>query len=360
MQNFRELPTPCLVLNLDAFEANLERMSRFAADRRIALRPHAKTHKCVQVARRQVARGAIGICVATIAEAEVMAGAGLRGLLITAEMVGEPKIRRLLEVVGEAPDTMVVVDDERNVAELQQATKRAGATLQVLIDLDVGQNRTGIATGLPAQSLAAAIGGSSHIELVGICAYAGHLAHLAGFEARQKACREAWSRALETAALLRKDGHDIRIITGASTGSYNIDSEIHGVTELQAGSYVFMDVEYLGIHKDFAPALCVLATVIHRSGNKAIVDAGLKAFATDRGFGPSCFDIPDLGYEFAGDEHGRLLLPADRGSVNLGDKLRFIPPHCDPNVNLYGRIYCVRGEEVVDEWSIMNRGSGYF
>ena len=360
MKNFRELPTPCLVLNLDAFEANLDRMGRFAAERRIALRPHAKTHKCVQVARRQVERGAIGICVATIAEAEVMAHAGLRGLLITAEMVGEPKIQRLLEIVRKAPDTMVVVDDERNAAELQHATRRAGLRLQLLIDLDVWQNRTGIAPGAAAQSLAAAIGGSSHLELVGICAYAGHLAHLAGFGARQQACREAWSRALETAHLLRQGGHDIRIMTGASTGSYNIDSEIQGVTELQAGSYVFMDVEYLGIHGDFAPALFVLATVIHRSGNKAIVDAGLKAFATDRAFGPNCFDLGDSRYEFAGDEHGRLLLPPERETVSLGDKLRFIPPHCDPNVNLYDRMYCVRGEEVVDEWSIMNRAGGYF
>jgi D-serine deaminase-like pyridoxal phosphate-dependent protein len=360
MKNFRELPTPCLVLNLDAFEANLDRMSRFAADRRIALRPHAKTHKCVQVARRQVERGAIGICVATIAEAEVMAEAGLRGLLITAQMVGEPKTRRLLEVVGQAPDTMVVVDHEDNVAALQQAAKRAGISLQLLIDLDVGQNRTGIAAGPPAQSLAAAIGSSANLELVGICAYAGHLAHLAGFEARQKACREAWSRALETADLLRKSGHDIRIMTGASTGSYNIDSEIHGVTELQAGSYVFMDVEYLGIHRDFAPALCVLATVIHRSGNKAVVDAGLKAFATDRAFGPGSFDVADARYEFAGDEHGRLLLQPETATVRLGDKLRFIPPHCDPNVNLYDRMYCLRDEEVVDEWSIMNRAGGYF
>ncbi len=360
MKNFRELPTPSLVLDLGAFEKNVARMSRFVAERNIALRPHAKTHKCVEIARRQLSRGAIGICVATIAEAEVMARSGIRGLLVTAEMVGEPKIERLLGVLREAPDTMVVVDDPDNAADLQRSAERAGMTIHVLIDLDVGQNRTGVKPGSAARSLATAIGRSRNLELDGICAYAGHLAHVADFNSRSQKCRDAWRVALETRDVLRKDGHEIRIMTGASTGSYNIDSDIEGLTELQAGSYVFMDVEYLGVHQDFTPALFVLSTVIHRSEQKAIVDAGLKAFATDRAFGPQCFDVTGVRYEFAGDEHGRLLLESPSTGIRLGDKLRFIPPHCDPNVNLYDWIYCLRGEEVVDEWSIMNRSGGYF
>src|SRR5207253_7070976 len=137
--------------------------------------------------------------------------------------------------------------------------------------------------------------------------------------------------ALETADLLRRDGHDIRIVSGASTGTYNIDGLITGVSEIQAGSYVFMDVEYLGIHRDFVPALTVLATVIHCSGTKAIVDAGLKAFATDRPFGPELLDVAGVRYEFAGDEHGRLLLDRPHRAIHLGDTLRFVLPHCDPN-----------------------------
>ena len=149
-------------------------------------------------------------------------------------------------------------------------------------------------------------------------------------------------------------------MTGTSTGTYNIDTTIPGITEIQAGSYVFMDVEYLGIHRDFVPALTVMATVIHRSANKAIVDAGLKAFATDRTFGPEPLDMSGVRYEFAGDEHGRVLLNDTAAPIKLGDRMRFILPHCDPNVNLYDKFYCVRGDEIAATWSIMERNGGYF
>ena len=358
--NSNELPTPCLVLDLDRFESNLDRMNRVAREAGVALRPHAKTHKCVHIARRQIELGAIGICTATIAEAEVLAAAGIRGLLITAEMVGEPKVSRFIKVLKAAPDTMVVVDDPLNVAELQSAAHKAGVEATILIDLDIGQNRTGVQPGEAARNLAAAIERCGNLKLAGICAYAGHLAHVHGFEARKAASRAAWAVALETRGLLIRDGHDMRIVSGASTGTHNIDSEIPGVTELQAGSYVFMDVEYGGIGGvDFKPALFVLSTVVHRSGSKAIVDAGLKAFATDRPFGPQPFAMPGITYEFAGDEHGRLTLD-DAAGLPLGSRLRFILPHCDPNVNLYDRIHCLRGDDVVDVWPIMDRSGGYF
>ncbi len=361
MKNFHDLPTPSLVLDLDRFDFNLDAMSRLAARSGVALRPHAKTHKCVEIARRQIQKGAIGICVATIAEAEVLARTGIRGLLITAEMVGEPKISRFVEVLKTAPDTMVVVDDPANAGALQAAVAAAGLSATVLIDLDVGQNRTGVLPGDPARRLAANIEACPQLRLRGVCAYAGHIAHVIGWEARRQSSREAWTRALETCDLLRNDGHDIQIISGASTGTHNIDAAIPGVTELQAGSYVFMDVEYSGIGGvDFKPALFVLATVIHRSGSKAIVDAGLKAFATDRSFGPQPHGLSGVSYEFAGDEHGRLVLEESSTTIAPGDKLRFILPHCDPNVNLYDRIHCVRGEEVVDVWPVMDRSGGYF
>src|SRR5215467_8750813 len=280
MPHLQDLSTPCLVLDLDKFEANLERMTQFSLNKKIALRPHAKTHKCVEVARRQIARGAIGICVATIAEAEVFTQAGIRGILITSEIVSRPKLSRLMNVLTVAPDTMLVVDDPANAAALQEVARQSGVNVTVLIDLDVGQNRTGILPGEPARRLAQRIQDCPNLQLVGICAYAGHLAHVADVQSRTRASQRAWQSALETTDLLRRDGHDIRIVTGTSTGTYNIDAVIPGVTEIQAGSYVFMDVEYLAVHRDFVPALTVLATVIHRSGNKAIVDAGLKAFAT--------------------------------------------------------------------------------
>ncbi len=360
-----DLSTPCLVLDLERFESNLDKMSRFARDHGVALRPHAKTHKCVNIARRQLEKNAIGISVATISEAEVMVRAGIRGLLITAEMVGEPKISRLIQLVSKAPDTMVVVDADANVLDLQQAAASAGIRIRVLIDLDIGQNRTGIQPGEPALRLAQTIKSSRNLELKGICAYGGHVAHVVGFEDRLASSRRALEQAIATRDLLVKDGHNVEILSGASTGTYNIDADIEGLTELQSGSYVFMDVEYRriggksgAVYDDFAPALTVLATVIHRSGNKAVVDAGLKAFATDRAFGPELLDVNGVKYEFAGDEHGRLVLEKPSREIQLGDRLRFIAPHCDPTVNLYDRINCVRGDVVEDVWPIMERASG--
>ena len=367
MKKFRDLPTPCLVLDLERFESNLDKMSRFVTGRAVALRPHTKTHKCPQIARRQIARGAIGVCVATIAEAEVMVRNEIEGLLITAELVGQPKLSRFVDVLKRAPDTMLVVDSTEGVSELQHAVQRPGLQAAVLIDLDIGQNRTGIKPGEPARALADAIAHSANLRLKGICAYAGHVAHASGFEARRQKSTDAISQALETRDLLRRAGHDVPILSVGSTGTYNIDSHIAGVTEIQAGSYVFMDVEYRqigsateNIYADFSPALTVLATVIHRSQGKAIVDAGLKAFATDRPFGPEPLDVSGLKYEFAGDEHGRLIVENPSQPITLGDKLRFMLPHCDPNVNLYDRIHCIQGDDVVDVWSIMDRSGGYF
>jgi D-serine deaminase-like pyridoxal phosphate-dependent protein len=363
VKKIHDLPTPCLVLDLDRFESNLDKMSRFAGERGTALRPHAKTHKCVNIAQRQIEKGAIGICVATIAEAEIMARAGIHGLLITGEMVGEPKISRLVRVISEAPDTMTVVDDAHNVEELQRAASSAGIRITVMIDLDIGQNRTGTLPGEPALRLAESIAHSKNLRLKGICAYAGHVAHVTGFEERRANSQRALAQAIATRDLLQHNGHKLEILSGSSTGTYNIDSYIEGMTEMQSGSYVFMDVEYRKIggqggplYEDFAPALCVLSTVIHRSGKKAVVDAGLKAFSTDRPFGPEPAELRGATYEFAGDEHGRLNL--NDADVRLGEKLRFIIPHCDPTVNLYDRFFCVRGETVEEEWPIMERAGG--
>lgn len=358
-----DIPTPCLVLDLQPFEANIQKMSRHARSSSIALRPHAKTHKCVEIARRQIGAGALGVCVATIAEAEVMAQAGVKGLVITSEMVGRPKIRRLLRVIEKQPDTLVVVDHADNVQELQDAAAAARIRIPVLLDIDVGSNRTGLAPGEPALRLAEKAAACKNLSLKGLSAYAGHSSHVVGFGARKASSREAMAKALETRDLLRKNGHAVEILSGGSTGTYNIDSSIEGVSELQVGSYVFMDVDYRRIggqsgplYDDFAASLSVIATVIHRSGRKAIVDAGLKAFATDRKFGPELRDLTGVTYSFAGDEHGSLLLENPSREVKLGDRIEFIVPHCDPNVNLYDRIYVMRDEKVAAIWPIMDRG----
>src|SRR5205085_4201613 len=183
---------------------------------------------------------------------------------------------------------------------------------------------TGVQPGEPALQLAERVASAKNLQLKGLCAYAGHSAHVVGFNERRASSQRAFAQALATRDLLLSQGHRIEILSGASTGTYNIDADIQGVTEMQSGSYVFMDVEYRkiggqsgAVYEDFAPALCVLSTVVHRSGNKAIVDAGIKALATDRSFGPELLGIGGVTYEFAGDEHGRLLV--NDAKIQLGD-----------------------------------------
>lgn len=355
-----DLPTPSLLLDLDAFEKNLARMAAHAKAANIALRPHAKTHKCVEVAKRQLAAGALGVCVATIREAEVMAAAGVGGLLITSELVGRDKIARLLDVTRRQPDTMSAVDHATHARQLSDAAVAAKLTLNVMIDIDPGSRRTGVTPGEPAKALAHEIAKLPNLALRGIHCYSGSSAHVLGYDARRTHSHRAMAPAIETFAALRAQGLPLTILSGGSTGTYNIDPELKALTELQVGSYVFMDVDYRRIggqrgalYDDFAPALTVLATVISRNQrDTATLDAGFKAFATDRKFGPEIKDVTGVEFSFGGDEHGLLKLTQPSRAIELGDRLEFIVPHCDPNVNLYDRLVCVRGEKVECVWPI--------
>ena len=360
-----ELPTPTLLLDLDAFEANITKMAAHAKGASIALRPHAKTHKCVEVAKRQVAAGAIGICVATIREAEAMAAGGVSGLLITSEMVGPNKIGRLVRLTRQQPDTMSVVDHLDHARTLSEAAVEAKVKLNMMIDIDPGGRRTGIEAGEPAKALARAVSQLPNLNLRGVHSYAGPSSHVNGYEARRTHSHQAMAPAIETFRDLRKQGLTLEILSGGSTGTYNIDPDLKAMTELQVGSYVFMDVDYRkiggrggAVYDDFRPALTVLATVMSKTyRDRATVDAGFKAFATDRKFGPELKDVTGVEYGWGGDEHGILTLVNPSRSIALGDRLEFVVPHCDPNVNLYDRIIAVRGEKVEAVWPIA-RGYG--
>lgn len=359
-----DLVTPCLLLDLDAFEANINKMAAHCKTANIHLRPHGKSHKCVEIAQRQRKAGAIGLSVATIREAEAMAAAGITGMLITSELVGRPKIERLLRVLRKAPDTMAVVDNLTHAQELNDAAAAAKLKLNVLIDVDPGGKRTGVASGAPTIDLAEKLMKLPSLKLHGFHCYSGTSAHIAGFDARRQHSMNAMTPALETFAHLKQRGLPMNILSGGSTGTYNIDPGFNGMTELQCGSYVFMDVEYLNIggqrdakrYDDFQPSLTVMATVISRNHpDRATTDAGIKSFATDRKFGPDLKDLTGARVFISSDEHGTILLDNPSREVKLGDRLEFIIPHCDPNVNLYDRMYCVRGEKVVDAWRIIGR-----
>ncbi len=359
-----EIPTPALLLDLDRFERNLEKMASHVRRAGKHLRPHAKTHRCPEIARRQVAAGALGVACAKLGEAEVMAAAGVRGLLITTEIVTTSGIDRLMRLLGEAPDTLIVVDHADNVSDLARAAARARRTVNVLVDVDVGGRRTGVQPGAPALALARLVIAQPALRLRGLQGYAGQCAHVAGWAARRDASLRAMEPLMQTRVALESAGLAVEIVAGGSTGTHDIDVELAGLTELQAGSYCVMDLDYRQIGgrggpalTEFEMALTVVATVVSvPTADRAMVDAGLKAFATDKPFGPESVERPGIDYGFAGDEHGRLTITDPSRPPRLGERIEFFPPHCDPTMNLYDRVWAVRGDKVEAVWDIAARG----
>ena len=288
-----EIPTPALLLDLDRFERNLARMATHVRAAGKRLRPHAKTHRCPEIAKLQVAAGALGVACAKLGEAEVMAGAGVRGLLVTTEVVAPGAIRRLTRLAGEVPDTMVVVDHPDNVRALARAAAADGVTLDVLVDVHVGARRTGVEPGEPALAIGRLAAEQRALRLRGLQGYAGQCAHVMGWAARREASHRAMAPLMDTRARFEAAGLPVEIVAGGSTGTYDIDLELPGLTELQAGSYCVMDLDYRRIGgrageamTDFEMALTVVATVVSVAADRVLVDAGLKAFSTDRPFPP--------------------------------------------------------------------------
>lgn len=312
-----------------------------------ALRPHAKAHKCPEIARRQIAAGAIGACVATVAEAELMHAAGIAGLLLTSPLADPAKMARLA-----ATGAMVVVDHAQQVAWYEEAAAAAGRKLEVLVDLDVGDHRTGARSKEHALELAEAVDQAPHLELRGLQAYSVAGSHAGGREERERISRRVFCGVEEVIGAMLRRGLACDIISGGSTGTWDIDTAVPELTELQAGSYVFMDVAYQREGIDFAPALSVLATVVSANHSGFVtVDAGFKAFATDRGYGPTVLTPAGASYRWGGDEFGYVDLNG-AAPPRLGARIRFQPPHCDPTVNLYDRIYACRGDAVEEVWPL--------
>lgn len=346
----QEIPTPALILDLDAFEANLAQMAEQIKASGKQLRPHAKAHKCVEIAKRQIAAGAIGMCVATVPEAELMSKAGITGLLLTSPLADPFKMARAV-----ATGAMVAVDHVDQVAWYSEAAQAAGKTLDALVDLDVGDHRTGASSKQQAVDIAKAIVAAPSLQFRGIQGYSVSGSHAGGFDGRKHTSEEAFSRAFAIRDAIIAAGIAVEIVTGGSTGTWDIDTKLEGVTELQAGSYVLMDLAYRKEGLPFRHALTVLTTVVSANQETFVtVDGGFKAFSTDRSFGPEAVHIPGASYRWGGDEFGYLDSPV---KPRLGDRIEFIPPHCDPTVNLHDRIYACRGENVEAVWSVMNRYS---
>jgi len=348
-----DVPTPALLVDLDRLESNVVRMQAAVSAAGKQLRPHAKAHKCVEIARRQVHAGAVGVCVATLAEMELMTGAGI-GVLLTTPIASAMKTDRIAALVHGGADVRVVVDHPLQAQLYQASAARAGVTLSVLVDLDIGDHRTGIPCDERAISLATEVAASPNLKFAGLQAYSVSGSHTEGWAARHAHSLAAIGKALPIRKQLLAQGLDANTLTGGSTGTWNIDLAIPELTELQAGSYTLMDVAYARIGGvEFEPAMTILATVVSASHDTFVtVDAGYKSFATDRPFGPEALGLQGVRWQWAGDEHGILHFANGSQTLRPGDRVQFLAPHCDPTVNLYDRMVACRGERVEAVWPL--------
>ena len=358
-----EIDTPALILDLDAFEANLDRMAALLAPTGTRLRAHAKTHKSPVIARLQMARGAIGQCVQKVAEAEVLAWGGIPDILVSNEVVGARKLARLAALAGIAK-VAVCADDAPQIDAIAAAAEAAGVRLPVLVEIDTGAGRCGVAPGPEAVALARRIAASKHLIFGGLQAYHGSAQHKRTPAERQALIAGAAEGARRTVEQLRQQGLDCPIVGGGGTGSFEFEAGSGVFTEIQAGSYAFMDADYARNLdaagqpvSTFRHALFVLATVMSapRPG-VAVLDAGHKAVAVDSGL-PVVWQRPELRYVSASDEHGKLEAGSETAAPKLGEKLRLVPGHCDPTVDRYDWYVGVRGGRVACLWPVAARGA---
>ncbi|WP_445289179.1 DSD1 family PLP-dependent enzyme [Variovorax atrisoli] len=365
------LDTPALLIDLPTMTRNIERMAAFAKSRGVNLRPHVKTHKSVEIARRQVTAGAIGVSCVTLGEAEVMVQGGIPGVLITSPAVTPSKIARLIKLAQQARpgDVMVVVDNPQNLAELARAASELTHPLDVLVDYGAGYNRTGAATQAKVLELAALAAAEPRLRLRGLQAYAGNLQHIVARDERSAAAAGLRETVAGIVAAARRQGLNFDIVTGAGTGTHDLDSQENAFTELQAGSYVFMDAEYSRVLADgdrpspFETSLFVQTAVVSTNATDWVtVDGGTKCFSTDSGV-PVVAKGADAAsrYAFFGDEHGKLMPPAGSQASQaprpaLGARVEFVTPHCDPTVNLHDAYHVVEGGTLVAIWPVDARG----
>jgi len=363
-----DIDTPALIVDLDRFDANIERLMQSVAGCNVRVRPHAKSHKCVEIARRQVAAGAIGVCVQKTSEAEPFLAGGIADVLVTNEVVGARKLANLAALAARFPAARVgvCVDDASVVELLGAACDRAAARVDVYIELDVGHDRAGVADPGAAVALGRAVAAQPSLNLRGLQAYFGSAQHRRGVDERRRAIESAAALARATRDALAAAGLPCDTVTGAGTGTFLLEAASGVYTEIQPGSYVLMDVDYAKNEQDplwprFDQSLFILATVMSRrhdaSGDRATLDAGLKTFSTDSGPAQPAF----AGWTVRGvsDEHTVLDRIGDGPALALGDKVRLVPGHIDPTVNLHEWIVAVRGGRVEAVWPVDARGAVY-
>ena len=353
------IETPALVVDLEPFERNLERMAD--ATKGVRLRPHAKSHKCATIAQAQLARGAVGICCQKTDEAAALVEAGVRDVLVTNEVVAPSKLARLAELARSAT-IGVLVDAPHAVDALSHAARHAGVTLDAYVEVDVGAHRCGVAPGDAAVALATRVAGATGLRFRGLQAYQGAAQHVRDPQERETAIARAVADARTTRERVEAAGIRCELVTGAGTGTWQHERDSGVYDELQPGSYVFMDADYArnvrgASELAFEQSLFVLASVMSAPGvERAIVDAGLKAFSFDSGL-PLVHGRAGIEYIKASDEHGVLGVAPDAPPVASGERIWLVPGHCDPTVNLYDYIVAVRAGVVEAVWPVEARGA---
>jgi 3-hydroxy-D-aspartate aldolase len=356
-----DLPTPCMVVDQDLFEKNLRTMADQCRRTNIQLRGHVKVHKSPEIAHRQIKLGSIGVTCATVAECELMSSSGVRGVLLTRQPVGKNNIARTIALASQDPTFATVVDDPIVADWLQDAAQASKIKVKTIVDVYAGLTRHGIQAGEDALQLAKKVDSSKNLALIGLMGYSGSASHTKGWEQRKKKSQDDLQGLLESVALARKSGLPVQIVTGGSTGTYDIDSENKSLTELQAGSFVFMDTLYRriggksdpAVYTAFEPALTVMTTVISkRHPHQCTIDAGNKALLrpTDEVKGR-----PEVKVENQGAEYGILAWKDGDRDYKLGDRVELYPSNLDMSTNVYDRYYVARGEQIVDVWPIMGR-----
>lgn len=360
-----ELDTPALCVDLDLLEANLDKMALTMSTNGIASRPHGKTHKCPTIARMQLDRGSVGICTAKVSEAEVMFDNGIDRILNTTGNVTPTKINRAMQLRAQCPGFIQATDSAANARLLSEAAVAKGIMADIVVDVDPGIRRTGTPFGQPALELAQLVDQLPGLNFVGMLCYDAASQHVAGFEVRKAQTLERMSNATATFDMMQSAGLNAEIFSGGGTGTYNIDHGTRGLTDVQVGSYVFMDAQYLAIggesdletYSDFQTSLTILTTVLNdQYEGRATSDAGAKACTINQPW-PIIKGESGMNYRSTSDEFGTILYEDNPSRYfKVGDKLELIVSHCDPVVNLYDQMYVIKDDRVVAIWPISARG----
>jgi D-serine deaminase-like pyridoxal phosphate-dependent protein len=358
--HINEVDTPALILDLDAFERNMKLLQDAVSSAGVRLRPHAKSHKCPEIALRQIELGAVGICCQKVSEAAVFVDAGVSDILITNQVVGEKKVAHALELAARAR-IGVLVDHEDQISAFARASAERQVSIDVYLEIDVGMGRCGVASIERAVAMAQQIAAAPYLNFMGLQCYHGSAQHYRLPEERQQAIAAVCARATAAKSAIEGVGIVVERISGAGTGSVMLESHSKLFNEVQAGSYILMDRDYATNQRDpsdlpFEHALFVKTAVLsHPNTNRAVVDAGLKASSVDSGM-PVVWQRTDAKYLKASDEHGVLELTPD-STLKLGDYVMLVPGHCDPTVNLYDELIAIRGDRVEAIWPVAARGA---